>query len=115
MAFIFFLGVVIAVAAPLLRRRDGAAAAALAGGAGIVIALSLFIVIHPDLRSGEAAVEANWRLAMMILGCEMPVLILALISLAHRRKAFWVGWAIHFLFTFCVIAVVVELTFFWHW
>jgi len=113
MAVVFVLGILISATAPLLRRLGRAAA--LAAGAAILIAFCLFSVIHPDHRAGEAAVEANRRFSLIALGCEVPVLTLALISMAWWKRAFWVGWAIHFLFTPWLIVVVVWLEFFWHW
>jgi hypothetical protein len=113
MAILFFPGVLQALAAPPLGGRNQAVA--LAAGAAMLIALSLFAFIHPDLRAGEATVESNWRFALLTPCCEAPVLALALILLPDRRKAFWAGWIIHALFTLWLIVVVVWLAFFWHW
>jgi hypothetical protein len=115
MATVLILGVLVALAAPLLRRHGRGASAALAGGAGVLVAFSLFDLIHPDLRAGEAAVEESWRFAMLLLGFEVPVLTLALISLSDRKKAFWAGWIIHLALTLWLIVLIVWLTFFWHW
>jgi hypothetical protein len=35
---------------------------------------------YPDVRIGKAAIEANRRFYRMMLACELPVLILALVS-----------------------------------
>jgi hypothetical protein len=116
MALVFVLGVIIAAAAPLLRSYNRGAATALSAGAGILIAISLFDIIHPDIRSGRAAVESNWRFDRVILGCEVPVLALALISLGHwRKRTFWAGWSIHLAFTLWLSSIFVWLKFFWHW
>jgi hypothetical protein len=115
MAVIFILGILISAAAPLLRRRHSHAAIALVAGAGTLIVLALLAFVHPNLRAGEAAVEENWRFALLTLGCEVPVLALALISLRAWKWAFWAGWIIHIAFTLWLIVVFVWLSFFWHW
>jgi hypothetical protein len=115
MALVFVLGLLISLSAPLLRSRHRAAAIALAAGAGALIALALFQIVHPDLRAGEAAVAESWRFATLTLGCQVPVLTLALISLSGRRWVFWAGWIIHLAFTLWLIIVIVWLTYFWHW
>ena len=59
--------------------------------------------------------EANRRQYLFVSACELPVLLLALVSLERRKKLFWLGWGIHAAFTACVVAVVIWLDFFWHW
>jgi hypothetical protein len=115
MAVVFVLGLLMSLSAPLLRSRHRTAAVTLAAGAAILIAFAAFEIVHPDLRAGEAAVEESWRFAKLTLGCEVPVLTLALTSMPERRKVFWAGWIIHVGFTLWMIVVVVWLTFFWHW
>lgn len=115
MAIVFVFGVVLALAAPLWRRRGKTAAAVLATGAAILVAFAVLDLVHADPRIGLAAIDSNRRFDLIILGCEVPVLTLAVISLAHWKKAFWAGWIIHLAFTLWLTAVFVWLRFFWHW
>jgi hypothetical protein len=114
MALIFTFGIALMLAAPLLRRYHKASYA-LAGGAVVVIALVLFGMAHPDSREGQAAVESNHRFYLIVLACELPVLILGLISFRYFKYPFWLGWAVNLVFTLWLIAVLVWLEFFWHW
>ncbi len=100
--------------APLLRRYRKASLA-LACGAAAVLAVAVVGLVHVDPRIGEAAIEANRRQYLFILTCELPVLILALISFKYFKWAFWLGWAINLLFAIFVAVIVVWLEFFWHW
>ncbi len=53
---------------------------------------------------------------LFVLGCESPVLVLALFSLQWlKRLLFWLAWGIHAAFTGCVVTVVIWLKYFWHW
>jgi len=115
MAFIFVLGVVLGFVAALLRRRGRASGMTLAGGASVLLVLATAGLVHADAREGLATVEANRRQYLFVLACELPVLMLALISLQRGKKLFWLGWGIHAAFTSCVVAVVIWLEFFWHW
>jgi len=115
MAFVFALGVVLGIVAALLRRYGRASGMALAGGAGALLVLAAAGLVHTDAREGLAAIEANRRQYLFVLACELPVLVLALVSLERRKKLFWLGWGIHAAFTSCVAAVVIWLEFFWHW
>jgi hypothetical protein len=115
MAFVFALGVVMGIVAALLRRYERASGMALAGGAGVLLVLAAAGLVHTDVREGPAAIEANRRQYLIVLACELPVLVLAFVSLGRRKKLFWLGWGIHAAFTSCVVAVVIWLEFFWHW
>ena len=115
MAFVFALGVVSGIVAALLRRYGRASSMALAGGSGALLVLAAAGLVHTDAREGLAAIEANRRQYLFVLACELPVLVLALVSLERRKKLFWLGWGIHVAFTSCVVAVVIWLEFFWHW
>jgi hypothetical protein len=115
MAFVFALGVVSGIVAALLRRYGRASSMALAGGAGVLLVLAAAGLVHTDAREGLAAIEANRRQYLFVLMCELPVLVLALVSLERHKKLFWLGWGIHAAFTSCVVAVVIWLEFFWHW
>ena len=115
MAFVFALGVVSGIVAALLRRYGRASSMALAGGAGVLLVLAAAGLVHTDTREGLAAIEANRRQYLFVLACEVPVLVLALVSLERGKKLFWLGWGIHGAFTACVVAVVIWLEFFWHW
>ncbi len=115
MAFVFALGVVSGIVAALLRRYGRASSMALAGGAGVLLVLAAAGLVHTDTREGLAAIEANRRQYLFVLACEVPVLVLALVSLERGKKLFWLGWGIHAAFTSCVVAVVIWLEFFWHW
>jgi hypothetical protein len=111
---IFFLGISLMIIAPLLRRYHKASPA-LAVGAFVVIAFSFVGLVHVDPRIGLAAIESNRREYLFCLACEFPVFILALLSWKRINWAFWLGWGINVAFSLIVLAVIIELTFFWHW
>jgi hypothetical protein len=115
MAFVFVLGVLLGIVAALLRRYGRASGMTLAGGASVLLVLAAAGLVHTDVREGLATLEANRRQRLFVLACELPVLVLALVSLVRRKKLFWLGWGIHAAFTSCVVAVVIWLEFFWHW
>jgi hypothetical protein len=115
MAFVFGLGVVLGIVSALLRRYGRVSGMALAGGASVLLALAAAGLVHTDAREGLATLEANRRQYLFVFACELPVLVLALVSLERRKKLFWLGWGIHAAFTSCVVAVVIWLEFFWHW
>lgn len=114
MSFIFDLGIALMLVAPLLRRYRKASFA-LAGGASIILALTAFGLLHPDVAQGQAAIDSNRRIYLIVLAFELPVITLALISLRYFKYAFWVGWAVNLVFTLWLTAVLVWLKFFWHW
>ena len=114
MIVIFFLGMAVMIVAPLLR-RFGMASLALAGGAFAVLLVAVIGLVHVDPRIGLAAIESNRREYLFCLACESPVFLLALISWKRFRWAFWVGWGINLAFSVIVMAVIIELVFFWHW
>ena len=109
----FAFGMTLMLLAPLLRRHR--APYALAGGAFILLVLAVLGMTHPDVRMGQAAVESDRRFYRIVLGFELPVLILALISLRYFKYPFWLGWAVNFVFTLGLAIVIVWLEFFWHW
>jgi hypothetical protein len=113
-ALIFALGIALMLAAPLLRRYHKASFA-LAGGAFIILALTVFGLIHPDVREGQAAIESNRRFYLIVLAFELPAFTLALISVRHFKYAFWLGWAVNVVFSLWLGAILVWLKFFWHW
>ena len=115
MAFVFVLGVVLGIVAALLRRYGQASGMALAGGASVLLVLAAAGLVHTDAREGLATLEANRRQYLFVLACQLPVLVLALVSFERFKKLFWLGWGIHAAFTSCVVAVVIWLEFFWHW
>ena len=115
MAFVFVFGVVLGLVASLLRRYGRASGMTLAGGASVLLVLAAAGLVHTDAREGLATLEANRRQYLFVLACELPVLVLALVSLERFKKLFWLGWGIHAAFTSCVVAVVIWLEFFWHW
>ncbi len=100
--------------APFLRRY-GKASLVLACGAAAVLVMAVVGLVHVDPRIGEEAIESNRREYLFMLACELPVLILALISLKCLKWAFWLGWAINLAFAIFVAVIVVWLEFFWHW
>ena len=112
--FFFAFGIVLMLVAPLLRRYHRAPYA-LAGGAFILLALTVFGVTRPDVRMGQAAVESDRRFYLIVLAFELPVFILALISLRYFKYTFWLGWAVNLVFAVGLAAVLVWLEFFWHW
>jgi hypothetical protein len=114
LAIILVLGISFMIVAPLLRRYHRASAA-LAAGASIVLGLAIVGLGHSDPRIGQAAIEANRRSYLAMLVCELPVLVLALISWKYFKWAFWLGWAINVLFALFLAIIVVWLEFFWHW
>ncbi len=115
MAFVFVLGVVVGLVAALLRRYGRASGMTLVGGASVLLVLAAAGLAHTDAREGLATLEANRRQYLFVLACELPVLVLALVSLDRFKKLFWLGWGIHAAFTSCVVAVVIWLEFFRHW
>jgi len=111
---VFFLGISLMIVAPLLRRAN-MATPALAGGALVVLAVSIIGLLQVDPRIGLAAMESNRREYLFFLACELPVFILALISVKRFKWAFWLGYGINVAVTTLVLAIVVWLEFFWHW
>ncbi len=114
MIILFLLGISMMIVAPLLRRYDKGSPA-LAVGAFAVLAVAVFGLLFVDPRIGQAAIESNRREYLFCMACQLPVFILALISWKRFNWASWVGWGINLAFSLIVLAVVIELTFFWHW
>ena len=114
MTIIFFFGLGLMLIAPLLRRYHKASLA-LGCGAAAVLMVTTVGLVHVDPRIGQAAIESNRREYLFILACELPVLVLALVSCKYYKWAFWLGWAINLLFAMFVAVIVVWLEFFWHW
>jgi len=114
MITIFFLGIFAGIVSPLLRVRTKLGIV-LAGGAAALTIFAAAGLMTADPREGLAAIEANRKEYLFVLACEVPVPILALVSLKRAKWVFWTGWGIHAAFTACVIAVVILLNFFWHW
>jgi hypothetical protein len=114
LAIILILGVGLMVVAPLLRRYQKASAA-LACGASVVLVVVIIGLAHSDPRIGQAGIEANRRQYLLVLACQLPVLMLALISFRFFRWAFWLGWAINLVFALYLTVIFVWLEFFWHW
>jgi hypothetical protein len=114
LAIVLVLGITLMIAAPLLRRFQ-LRSPALAAGASAVLAVAVVGLARPDPRIGQAAIEANRRQYLFVLACELPVLVVALISLRHFKSAFWLGWAINLVLALYVAVIVVWLEFFWHW
>jgi predicted cobalt transporter CbtA len=79
------------IAAPLLRRYH-LRSPVLVAGACTVVVVAMVGLAHQDPRIGQAAIEANRRQYLYVLACELPVLILALISLRNSKWTFF-GWA----------------------
>lgn len=77
--------------------------------------LSIIGLAYPDARMDQEANEANLRFYLIVLACELPVLILALISWRYFKGAFWLGWAINVAFALFLTVLVVWLELFWHW
>jgi hypothetical protein len=115
MVVIFCLGILAGILAPLLRRFGKAGGVALAAGAATLIVVAGLGLLNPDMRQGMATVEANRRQYSLVLAWELPVLVLALVSLQRLKKLFWLGWAIHAAFTVLIAVIVIWLEFFWHW
>jgi hypothetical protein len=101
--------------AALLLRRFRRRSPALAASASTALAVAITGWAHPDPRIGQAAMEANRRQYLFVLACELPVLILALISLRYFKWAFRLGWTIDLVFALYLAVIVVWLEFFWHW
>ena len=114
MLIIFFIGIGLMLVAPLLRRYNQASPA-LAAGAFAVLAVAIIGLVHVDPRIGLAAIESNRREYLFCLACQLPVFILALLSWKRFKWAFWVGWGINLAFSLVILAVVIELEFFWRW
>jgi hypothetical protein len=108
------MGIALVWVAPILR-RFGKASQTLVAGAFIVLSVVVFGLAFPDIKQGQAAVAANRRFYLAIVGSELPVLALGLISLRFFRYAFWIGWAINLILTLLLIALMIWLKFIWHW
>lgn len=116
MVVLFFCGIFAGFVAPLLRRRGNAGGLALAAGATTLVIVAIAGLLHTDIREGLATVEANRKEYRFILACEIPVLVLGLLSLRWLKKSsFWTGWAMHVAFSAFVVFMVIWLEFFWHW
>jgi hypothetical protein len=116
MIFVAIFGMVMGAITPLLRRyRRTLSAILLALAAAILAAPVVVNFIHPDPRIGLAAIDANRRFDLVVAGGELPVLVLALVSLKWLGKLYWVGWGIHLAMTVWLGVVFVWLEFFWHW
>ena len=113
-AFIFILGLIAMLAAPLLRRYKKATCA-LAGGAFAVFAVSVIGLILNDPKWGTAAVESNKKEYLFFIASELPAFVLALLSWKGFTWAFWVGWGINTAVSVFVLIVAIQLLFFWHW
>jgi hypothetical protein len=94
MNIILVLGFSLMLLAPLLRRFK-MASLALGVGASAILALALIGLVYPDSRNGQGAIESDRHLYVLFLACELPVLVLALISLRYFLGAFWLGWIIN--------------------
>ena len=82
----------------------------------MLIILAVAGLFHQDARQGMATVEANRKEYLFILACEIPVLVLGLVSLHWLKKlSFWTGWGIHLAFSLFVLMIAIWLEFFWHW
>jgi hypothetical protein len=114
MIIIFFIGMSIMVVAPLLRRYNKDSLA-LAAGSCVILAVVVIGLVHVDPRIGQSAIESNRNEYLFCLACQLPVFVLALISWKRFKWVFWVGWGINVAFSLIILAVVIELTFFWHW
>jgi hypothetical protein len=111
---IFVLGMGLMLMAPLLRRYR-IASYALAGGAFVILVVSLNGLAHLDPRFGEGAIASDRRYYHFFLACELPVLILALISQRYFKWAFWIGWTINLALALYLTLIAIWLEFFWHW
>jgi len=88
----------------------------LATGACIVLGYALFDLAHPDVRIGRAAIESNRRFELLTLACELPVVILAVVSVRFNQKiCYWLGWSINLAYGIWLGIIVIWLEFFWHW
>ncbi len=102
------------VAAPFWRRQK-MASPVLAAGAAALMVMAVAGLVTNDPKFGQGAVEANRRDYHLMLACQLPVFLLALVSWKRFAWAFWVGWAINLAFTVFVAVIVIWLEFFWHW
>jgi hypothetical protein len=114
MTVILVLGFSLMLGAPLLRRYK-MASLALGAGASVIVGLAIFGLAHQDPRYGQSAIESDRRYYLLFLACELPVLILALISLRFFKWAFWLGWTINLALALYLTVIVIWLEFFWHW
>jgi hypothetical protein len=113
-ALTFALGLALLLIAPLPCRYH-IASAALAGGAFIILALTLFGLIHLDARIGQAAITSSRRSDLIVLALELPVFTFALILSRCLIYAFWLERVANLIFTLWLAAVLVWLEFFWPW
>jgi len=117
MLILFCLAMALGILSPLFRRKNVRAhVMALASAAGIILLIAVFAFISASPASlGAAANESNRLQAIAITICELPVLLLSLLSLRGSKALFWLGWAINALFSLYCGYFIVVLTFFWHW
>jgi hypothetical protein len=114
MISIFFLGISLMIVAPLLRRY-GKASLALVVGSLTVLAVAVIGLVHVDPRIGLAAIQSNRREYLFCTACQIPVLILSALSWKNFKWTFWTAWGINLAFSLIILAVAIELMFFWHW
>jgi len=111
---ILLIGMALMLLAPVLRRYNKAPWS-LAGGASIVLVFSIIGILSMDPRVGLATIESNRKEYLFFLVCELPVLILALLSWKRLKWLFWLGWGINAALSLFVLWVFIDLTYFWHW
>ena len=83
---IFLIGMALMLLAPLLRRYNKASLS-LAGGACLVLVFSTIGLLNVDPRVGLATIESNRKEYLFFFVCELPALILALLSWLRREGA----------------------------
>jgi hypothetical protein len=59
-------------------------------------------------------VESDRRFYHLFLACELPVLVLSLISLRTGKWTFWLGWGINLALALYSTVIAIWLEFF-HW
>lgn len=89
MAPIFALDIALVLVAPLLR-RFGKASQTLVAGAFIVLSVVVFGLVFPDIKQGKQLSLRTGESYLAILGLELPVLVLGLISLRFFKYTLWI-------------------------
>lgn len=113
MLYLFFPAMAIGLVAPLARQRR---IPVLAACAVANIALMAYVYATADpVTLGLAASNANRREAAFLSASEAVVLVLSFLALRRSRIFFWLAWSCHALLTAFCVAVIIWLTFFWHW
>ena len=104
------------IAALLRPKQVKVASYVVVAGALLALTSSIFDWVYPAYKWGMASVNSDRRIDQFTIACELPVLVLALISVGYfRRLTFWLAWTISLIYVLWWAVVIIWLEFFWHW